>query len=172
MIMKESIIESFDKFFLGKLMRCKETSKEKWINVASIPKCLGDTLEERLAKWQAYKDAGILILNKTDYKTESEVVNSLNKAYGKDTFIFVIREYNYGNLYNIELLVFWKDIILLSMKHLCSRHDEEFIDKLITQFDKEFLNQIIFSVPTNGSVTDIHGNRIHTFADIKHLILK
>ena len=28
MSMKESIIESVDKFFLGKLMRCKETSKE------------------------------------------------------------------------------------------------------------------------------------------------
>ena len=146
--------------------------QNEWKDVASIPKCSGDTLEERVERLQAYKDAGILIVNNTNYKAESEVANSLNKAYGKDTFIFVMDKYDDDNMCRIELSVRWKDIILLSMKHLCSRHDEEFIDKLITQFDKEFLNQIIFSVPTNGSVTDIHGNRIHTFADIKHLILK
>lgn len=149
--------------------------QNEWKDVASIPKCSGDTLEERVERWQAYKDAGILIVNNTNYKAESEVANSLNKAYGKDTFIFVMDKYDDDNMCRIELSVRWKDIILLSMEQLFPKHNkliDKLIDMLISEFDKEFLNQIIFSVPTNGSVTDIHGNRIHTFADIKHLILK
>lgn len=147
----------------------------EWADVASIPKCSGDTLEERVERWQAYKDAGILIVNNTNYKAESEVANSLNKAYGKDTFIFVMDKYDDDNMCRIELSVRWKDIILLSMEQLFPKHNkliDKLIDMLISEFDKEFLNQIIFSVPTNGSVTDIHGKRVFTFADIKHLILK
>ena len=101
---------------------------------------------------------------------ENKIVDLLNK-----TFVSNLFEYNkrisYGDGYpKIEMWCIYKplNIVIQYLEYATIGTDEELGEKW---FNEHLMRNIIFSLPTNGSLLDTLGNRIYTFADIKEHIL-
>lgn len=104
---------------------------------------------------------------------ENKIVDLLNKTFAANLF-----EYNkcisYGDGYpKIEMQCIYKplNIVIQYLEYAATTintKNEELGEKW---FNEHLMRNIIFSLPTSGSILDTLGNRIYTFADIKEHIL-